>query len=238
MYKLKSKNMSVADIQKLHVISTIIHELRTPLSVINSNIQLLENGKDMMGQDMQTESFGYCHDAIKMISVFLDDIGLINKINKGIVPFTPEIKSLDPFIRKLVKELGSIKSNRSRLIYRNENTDIKLNFDTKLMRYALVNLINNALKFSKEEIIVSVEKYRFGEVRIKVKDSGIGIPKDDLGKIFEIFYRGKNTGMIPGTGLGMSIVRQCMHLHGGKIYIDSKVGKGTEIIMSLPYEKF
>ncbi|MBW4450158.1 MAG: sensor histidine kinase [Spirirestis rafaelensis WJT71-NPBG6] len=107
--------------------------------------------------------------------------------------------------------------------------------DEKLLRQILSNLLSNAIKYSPVGSTVQMtaccEK---GEVIFKIKDSGIGIPSEDLQRLFDTFHRAKNVGTIPGTGLGMAIVKKSVDLHGGQITVNTEVGVGTVFTVTLP----
>jgi signal transduction histidine kinase len=107
--------------------------------------------------------------------------------------------------------------------------------DEKLLLHILSNLLSNAIKYSPVNTAVifscTCEKET---VIFEVKDEGIGIPPEDLERLFESFHRAKNVGDIPGTGLGLAIVHKSVQLHGGQITVKSEVGVGTTFRVSLP----
>ena len=109
--------------------------------------------------------------------------------------------------------------------------------DKNEMKLVINNLLDNAIKFSSVKIVVEViverdEKNLF----LKIRDNGIGIHKEDMNKIFEKFYRGRNapSHISTGTGLGLTLVRQIIEAHGGKVSVESKVGSGSTFILILP----
>ena len=116
-------------------------------------------------------------------------------------------------------------------IAQNINTTI----DEELMRQVLVNLLSNAVKYSapqqQVDLIAQIEN---NQLKIIVKDKGIGIPENDLKYIFDAFHRASNAEKIKGTGLGLTIVKQCVELHKGIIQINSKLNEGTEVIVKIP----
>ena len=107
--------------------------------------------------------------------------------------------------------------------------------DEKLLRNVQINLFTNAIKFSpsKDEISLNVlDQDSF--ITLEVRDEGIGIPKDEIGLIFEPFVRGKGTNAIHGTGLGLSIVKKAVELLSGRIRVESRCGKGSVFTVTLP----
>jgi signal transduction histidine kinase len=113
--------------------------------------------------------------------------------------------------------------------------DKKLFLDQKLMRFIFNNLLSNAAKYSPEggTIDFSISTCNKNLV-IKVSDEGIGIPAEEIGKIFDPFYRSKNTEMIEGTGLGLAIVKFAVELHNGEIKVNSEMNKGTTFLVKIP----
>jgi signal transduction histidine kinase len=98
-----------------------------------------------------------------------------------------------------------------------------------------MNVLSNAMKYSENDTIVTLAVEQQGDqVVITVEDEGIGISADERARIFEPFYRGHNVGVIRGTGIGLSIVKEIVDQHKGTISLDSELGKGTKVTISLP----
>jgi len=109
----------------------------------------------------------------------------------------------------------------------------ELNLDVHLFEHALINVLTNALKYSKgrPDPIVELDYTAQSGVEIRVKDFGVGIPENEIDKVFESFYRASNVEEISGTGLGMAIVKQYVMLNNGTVQIHSELGKGTTVII-------
>jgi signal transduction histidine kinase len=115
------------------------------------------------------------------------------------------------------------------------NRRVEASIDRKLLRRAVTNLLTNAIKYSPAGSPVDVElACADGQAVIRVSDRGIGIPEDDLRRLFEPFHRAANVGKIQGTGLGLAIARQAVELHSGTINVESQLGRGTTFILTLP----
>jgi signal transduction histidine kinase len=112
---------------------------------------------------------------------------------------------------------------------------VKLSTDFDFLRRILLNLITNALKFSRTEIIFRISTFQ-SNVEFVVEDFGIGIPDDDIDQIFSPFYRGTNVKNTPGIGLGLSIVKVLLETLGGHLYMHSSIGQGTIIRIVIPNE--
>ena len=107
--------------------------------------------------------------------------------------------------------------------------------DIKLLRQIILNLVENAVKYSIEKTPIKVIlKLTIDQILLEIQDSGIGILPQDLKKLFEPFHRGKNVGQRSGTGLGLSVVKSCVDLHQGQITVNSRPGKGTVFRIRLP----
>ena len=107
--------------------------------------------------------------------------------------------------------------------------------DERLLRHILTNLLTNAVKYSHESAAVQFTVSRLGtKVQFEVVDHGIGILEDDQKWLFNAFQRGRNVGTIPGTGLGLVIVKRCVELHRGTIRIQSSAGEGTRVRVEVP----
>jgi two-component system OmpR family sensor kinase len=113
----------------------------------------------------------------------------------------------------------------------------EINGDPELLHYAFSNLISNAFKYSPEGGIVTLAaSTKDGFVEVVVEDRGVGIPLEDIDRVRERYYRGSNVGSIPGTGVGLHLVDRIVRQHGGALEIDSEVGRGTRMTVSLPIE--
>jgi len=107
--------------------------------------------------------------------------------------------------------------------------------DKRLLRHIFSNLLSNAVKYSPPGSPVEFEIERRGNEAIcRIRDHGVGIPEQDLSWLFNAFHRGRNVAHLPGTGLGLTIVKRCVELHHGKIRVESSVGKGTTVTVILP----
>jgi len=107
--------------------------------------------------------------------------------------------------------------------------------DRKLIRQIISNLVSNAIKYSPAEKPIHIDlRYTPDALRLTIRDEGIGIPEDDLKYLFEPFHRATNVGTISGTGLGLVITKEAVELHGGSITVESQVGEGTTMSVTIP----
>ncbi len=221
---------------KSRFISMTSHEFRTPLCTILSSTDLLELYGKKWSEDKKTEHFQRIQSAVERMTQLLDDVLLIGKAEAGKLEFQPIPMNLDKFCADLVEELQQGEGSRRHTInFVQQGKCTNTHMDEKLLRQVLSNLLSNAMKYSSPDSPIYFEVNCQEEKAIfLIKDSGIGIPKEDQQRLFESFHRAKNVGTIPGTGLGLAIVKKSLDLHGGEITLDSSVGVGTTFIVKLP----
>ena len=216
-------------------VTLVSHEFRTPLTIIQSSADLLENYNHKLSDEKKLKLFGRVQGAVKRMTHLLEDVLLIGKAEAGQLTFKPSLMDLVAFCYDIVENLQmSVGSNHTIEFVRPTNSaDVQM--DDKLLGHILSNLLSNAIKYSPQGGTVKFEIVRTSEsATFRVQDAGIGIPKKDLEKLFESFRRASNVGNIPGTGLGLAIIKKCVDLHGGKISVESELGVGTTFTVTLP----
>jgi PAS domain S-box-containing protein len=221
---------------KTRFFSMASHEFRTPLSTALAAAQLLENSQvTWENTDKRLRNLHRIQDSIKNMVQLLDDILTINRAQTGRLAFNPKPLNLGLYCRHFVDEMQLNAGNQHPISFTTHGSAIAVCLDEKLLRSILANLLSNAIKYSPQggKIDFSLEFQSTG-IMLKVQDCGIGIPAVDLDQLFEPFHRGKNVRTIPGTGLGLVIVKKCVDLHQGKIEIISHVSIGTTCLVTLP----
>jgi signal transduction histidine kinase len=166
----------------------------------------------------------------------LEDTLFITRDELGKLKFTPTRIDLERFIRELAQDVEHL-GQAERITVSGDGSCGTVPVDTNLLRHILVNLLSNALKYSPEDRAVRIDlSCADGRVILQVQDQGIGIPEEDLRHLFEPFHRARNVGQISGTGLGLTIVKRSVEAHGGTIRVESRVGEGTVVTVTLPAE--
>jgi signal transduction histidine kinase len=222
-------------IEYQQIISSISHELRTPVSILKSNVQFIKEFSSDMGQDIKDESISMCEESIESIVAFLDNIQLINTAAKSqIIPRFSLFKQKN-LIQQVNVELEKQNLNFKRISIHFVTPLSEIYSDPLLIRQILLNLCSNALKFSNGEVNL-VLKTTSHELVLKIQDSGIGIPEEETDLIFNPFHRAANARRAPGYGLGLAIVSSLTDYLGGKIYMSSTVGQGTSFKIIIPCE--
>lgn len=214
-------------------VSIASHQFRTPLTVIMSNAGLL---RMMLGQADQSSIQGHVtriinriEAEVKRMTFTMDDVLLLGKIKAGSIK--PKKRPLDlvAFTKRISEDYNSIQDDGRKLGFMLIGPPRLLNLDAKLMDDVLCNLISNALKYSPNRPAPEITlTFCDSSTSIAVKDSGMGIPKEEKEKIFEPFFRASNAADISGTGLGTAIAREFVMLNGGRLELESEMGVGSE----------
>jgi signal transduction histidine kinase len=231
-----SKEMALARL-KSDFVSNVSHELRTPLALIRLYAETLELGR-ITTPDKKQQYYRIIRKESERLTALINNILDFSRIEAGRKEY--EFRNTD--IAELVR--NTLESYRYQIEQQGfeleESIDSNLPavaVDREAIARALVNLVNNALKYSTEEKFLGVKLYRDdGVVKLEVADHGIGIARRDQSKIFEKFYRAGDPLVhnTKGSGLGLSLVRHITNAHGGDIAVESTPGKGSKFILSLP----
>jgi signal transduction histidine kinase len=219
---------------KLHFLSMISHEFRTPLSVILASSQLLTQGSQLWSEERKKKTFDRIQSSAKLMTRLLTDILTLSRADAGKLDYHPEVLDLEAFCLNLVEEKQiSTLTHVIKFVRSGETHPVRL--DANLLYSILNNLLENAIKYSAPEQHVLLSTQIEADVVIfQVQDQGIGILAEEQQKIFDLFYRGQNAGAIAGTGLGLAVVKKCVELHQGTISIYSEVEKGTTFTVEIP----
>jgi len=221
---------------KTKFISIASHEFRTPLSTILSSLSLMEKYIELDDKNKRDKHIDRIKKSIKNLTEILNDILSVNKIEEGKVIVKPENLNILSFCKELILDLqGLLKAGQRIELKIDEINGSNIFQDPKLIRHILVNLLTNAIKFSKEnteiELIIKLDKT---EAYFTVKDRGLGIPEADQNKLFTRFFRSSNADNIQGTGLGLSIALQYVKYLNGTITFSSEEGVGSIFNVNLP----
>lgn len=220
---------------KSQFVSAVSHEFRSPLSSIYSHTQLLQHYYALWDNEKREKTFSRIYDSVKHLTAMLQDVSFIGKVQNGLQKFEPEMKSVLHLCYHIMDECQVNNSAKDRIVFINNTLQNDYLIDSNLIRHILSNILANALKYSSgsEKVIFEVLS-RENELLFIVKDKGIGIPNRDLKNIYQSFFRASNVGEIPGTGLGMAIVKQSVAIHNGSIEVESAQGKGTMVTVRIP----
>ena len=234
----KGRQLEIASRHKSEFLANMSHELRTPLNAIIGFSEVL---KERLFGELNEKQVEYVTDILESgrhLLSLINDILDLSKVEAGRMELQLSTFSLPEALQNGVTMVRE-RATRQRVELRaNIATDIELiEADERKVKQTIFNLLSNAVKFTPEggNVLVSAER-RNGDVVISVRDSGIGIAREDQERIFEEFQqaiRGKG-GPQEGTGLGLTLARRFVELHGGKIWVESEPGKGSTFSFTLP----
>jgi PAS domain S-box-containing protein len=219
---------------KDELISTVSHELRTPLASLRGFAELML--KRNFTPEKQHELLSVIHNEAIRLTHLIDDFLDLQRIEGGHQPYTFVSLALEPLFRNSLELFAKVGGSH---LLRLELASAlpRVRGDANRLRQVLVNLISNAIKFSPQggeiEIGARAEAH---QVVVWVKDQGVGIPREALPKLFTKFFRVDNsdTHNISGTGLGLALVREIVHAHQGKVWVDSTPKVGSTFFFTLP----
>lgn len=218
-------------------VANVSHELRTPITTIKSYAETLA---DMpYDEDMQDKFLGTIANEADRMTRIIKDLLTLSRLDEGQYEVRPfEHIDLSEFLTGVVEKMFfSAKEKHQKLVLHAPDKNSVVLSDRDKLEQVVINIISNAIKYTPDGGKIDVYYGTlYKDAFIKVRDNGIGIPKENLPRIFERFYRvdkarSRETG---GTGLGLAIAKQIMNQLGGNISITSEVGDGTEVIISIP----
>ncbi|MCX7681366.1 MAG: response regulator [Anaerolineae bacterium] len=227
-----------ADRAKSEFVSTVSHELRTPMTSIKGYTDLLYAGVVGPLNDEQKRFLSIVRDNVERLTALINDLLDISRVESGRIRFEPKLIQLSDVIAEVVKVMVvSAEAKRQTLTYEVIGRIPEIIGDPDRLNQVVTNLVSNAIRYTPEGGKIEVKIYAVeGAVRVDVRDNGIGIAPDDLGHIFERFYRADHPLVMEttGTGLGLSIVKMFVEMHGGRVWVESKLGEGSTFTFILP----
>jgi PAS domain S-box-containing protein len=220
---------------KSNFVSMVSHEFRTPLGIIQSSAELLRDFYQKMPSREREEQLESIARNTRRMAGMMEAILVLSRLDAGKLDFQPAVLDLSAFCRRVLNEVLSATNRRCQIELLLRAVPAHAQADERLLGHIFTNLLSNAVKYSEPGTTVQfvVERDGFDAV-CTVRDQGIGISEEDQQHLFKVFHRGSNVGTRPGTGLGLLLVRRCVELHGGKLQLNSRIGEGTTVTVSLP----
>lgn len=239
--KLKDNLAKEKELNKLksYFISMVSHQFRTPMAIIQSNIELIElkakNHPEFESsilkhtERVQTE--------IIWLTELLSDILLLEKSKNQKSKLIKNQLDIKAFLYSIISDLNLTNNNLKINLTIAENSDFFALVNESNLRHAIINILSNAFKYGGQKKGPEVVLSKLNDkIIIKIKDRGIGIPEIDLKNLFTPFNRASNVGEIPGTGLGLCIAKEFIEQNGGKISVSSIYKKGTQVSIEIPFQ--
>jgi len=217
-------------------LSTMSHELRTPLNAVLGFSDLLTEERYGPLNERQQRYVAHIHTGGKHLLTLINDILDLSKIEAGRLQLAIENVSLKTSFAEVLDTMRPLADKKSHSLVSNTAAELSVLADSTRLKQVLMNLIGNAVKFTPEGGRIELAARKTGDVvRLEVRDTGAGIPPEEQERIFEAFYRLRQTGkVIEGTGLGLAITQRLVELQGGKLGLESELGKGSCFFFTLP----
>jgi signal transduction histidine kinase len=235
-YRNVSREMNLARL-KSDFVANVSHELRTPLALIRLYAETLELGR-LTAKEKYQEYFRIIREESERLTALINNILDFSRIEAGRKEYEFKETNLADLVRSTLDSYRFQIEQNGFAFEENICSDIPpVTVDREAIARSLLNLVNNALKYSKDQKYIGVSLYRAnGSVKLEVQDHGIGIPADEQAKIFEKFYRCGDPLVhnIKGSGLGLSLVRHIARAHGGDVMVESTPEKGSKFTIALP----
>ena len=238
----------MADVTKLRrlenmrrdFVANVSHEIKTPLTAIKGYVETLVN-QEVDSKDDNERFLGIINKHVNRLDAIVEDLLSLSRIERAVdVAESPlEFKEtrIGDIIQTAVQVCQSRADEKSIAIDRRGELDLKARVDATLIEQAILNLLDNAIKYSENGSVVAIDvERRNGATGIHITDHGCGIAKTHLARLFERFYRvdKARSRQMGGTGLGLAIVKHIVQAHGGQVTVDSKLGRGSTFSVLLP----
>jgi len=232
----ESLRLRELDQLKSRLYSNITHEFRTPLTII---LGVTKQIKDQV-QDKIVGNIEMIHRNGQLLLQLINQMLDLSKLEAGKLNLNYSHADIIHFLKYLTESFHSVAENRAiQLHFLSDLEEYQMDYDAERLQQVFFNLLSNALKFTPEGgniyLQIAAEE-NAKQIAIKVRDTGTGIPEEELEKIFDRFYQidATNTRKGEGTGIGLAVVKELVKLMGGDVHVKSKEGKGTEFTLFLP----
>lgn len=223
------KELAVTEQMRKEIVANVSHELRTPLTSIIGFIKGILDG--VIGKEDEEKYLSIAYEEANRLKELTKDIVDVAKLESGNIVLNKEKFNLNELAKDVYVEMEElVKEKNLKLIFEEKNENIEVYADKSKIRQVLINVINNAVKFTEKGYIkYSISKDE-EKTKIIIKDTGIGIQKDKISYLFNKFYTANDYGSATsGAGLGLNIVKNIIDMHEGNVNIESTVGKGTKV---------
>ncbi len=222
--------------QQRQFVSLVSHEFRTPLAIIDGTAQRLLRRSDKIGPERRNEGLHKVRSSVNRLIGLMEEVLSSDQLESGKI----EMRSAPFDLKALVEEACDTLQTFSKTHQIEADTKAlpeKFLGDAKLLHQVIVNLISNAVKYSPAADIVRVIcSTEDGHVVIAVRDYGLGIPEDEVSKLFERFFRASTSAGIIGTGIGLHLIKSLVEMHSGEVVVESVVDEGSTFTLKLPLE--
>lgn len=217
-----------------YLLDVVLHELRSPLTVILSTAESLQSYRQKWTIEKQNKSLNRIQQAIRQITRLLDDIAVWEELGTKQITLQPNLVNIIALSEEILTNLRLLDSENHELIMNYQGEEKILYLDQEIIQRILHNLLLNGIKYSPPGSTVTLSiNCTKDNLILQIQDQGRGIPQAEQHRIFEAFYRASNTEQIKGAGLGLAIVREYVQLCGGEITLESSSRVGTIFTVTL-----
>lgn len=235
---LEKMRLSLLEAQnrKNRFIMGISHDLRTPVAIIKGYTEALSDGIITETQEIK-QSLQLINSKTSQLEEMIDTLINYTKLNSSKIRDKMKIQSITDFFTSFIKEISIIGSlyNRKIITNNNLNEQIQLLFDEQLINRALENLFSNAIRYTNNNDTITVNLYKQdNSIFFEMIDTGCGMTKDEINNIFDLFYRGTNSRLEKGMGIGLSVVKNIISSHEWNIDVESEKNKGSKFTIIIP----
>jgi PAS domain S-box-containing protein len=231
--KALTKEKELNDL-KSRFVTMASHEFRTPLSTILSSVSLIDKYKTEGEDDKRKKHVDRIKSSVTNMTFILNDFLSAERLEEGKIFAKPSEFNLPEVIEEIISDIKNIQKKDQQIIQTHAGEEI-VNCDKQMIRNILLNLLSNAIKFTGEDGLINITTSNTPkEIKLIVKDNGIGIAKEDQQYLFERFFRAKNATNIQGTGLGLTIIVKYLEALDGKIAFESELNQGTTFTITIP----
>lgn len=228
-----SKEKELLEQQRAFV-AMVSHEFRTPLTIIDGNAQIIVSRGADIGKEALEKRALNIRSSVERLVQLIERILSSNMLETGKMTLQREACDLEVLIRAVCAEQGEV-ARSHKITVDVEGLPDNILLDPRLTRQIVTNLVSNAIKYSVTNPVVDVSARRDGDsVVLKVADKGVGIPRAELPRMFQRFFRASTSSGIAGTGLGLSLVKQFVEMQQGSISLESDTGQGAIFTVTLP----
>jgi PAS domain S-box-containing protein len=215
-------------------VSMVSHQFRTPLAILDSSAQrILRRGADLTQDELVTR-IQKIRNAGTRLTRLVESVLNAAKLDAGTIEINPASQNLVDLVMDICERQREV-SSQADIRFDVPDVPVRVYCDGMLIEQVVVNLLSNAIKYSGDTPVVEIKIWMEGSRAFcSVRDWGIGIPADELPKIFDRFYRARTASGIAGTGIGLNFAQRIMHLHGGEIQVESYEAAGSLFTFDLP----
>ncbi|RMA58703.1 sensor histidine kinase [Ulvibacter antarcticus] len=220
---------------KTKFLSLVSHEFKTPLSGIFSSINLLERYTESEQQDKRNKHIKTIRSKVKYLDNILTDFLSVERLESGNQAYKFSNFPISKVINEVVYDANMLLKDGQKINYPNNIDEIYIDFDENILQLIMVNLVNNAIKYSPEYSTVDIDfTFENNQLTIEIKDEGIGIPDSEKKYMFNRYFRAENALLIQGTGIGLNIVKSHLENLGGTITFESEENVGSVFSIKVP----